>query len=78
MLEGQFTWDQLWAWYELISRGDGWGEGTNIRFAEPAPKENRIKLVSYPDKPLVIERIEERLSSLGVPREAVIFIDERE
>ena len=78
VLEGQFTWEQLWGWYKLIFEGGGLGEGTNIRFAEPVPKENRIKLISWPNMPLLTEKIEEGLLKLGVPREAVIFVNEVE
>ncbi len=78
VLEGQFTWEQLWGWYKLIFEGGGLGEGTNIRYAEPVPKENRIKLISWPNMPLLTEKIEEGLLKLGVPREAVIFVNEVE
>ena len=89
VLKGEYTWDQLLKWHRSIrahrseSIKDG-TDGINWGWVLLNPRNNRITINVLPPKgawtedSLFVRRIEEALTRLGVPREAVIFVNEWE
>lgn len=78
VLQGRYTWEQLVEWYELI-RGGAWHPGTNLRTKPLVTRYNRIELERrYGFDPLDTPKIEEELSRLGVPCDAVFLSEESE
>ena len=74
-LQGQYTWEQLQEWWRTILKGPWWGD----QGAFPCwvdPEQNRIAIqVKRSVDENVVEKTEQRLSKMGVPKEAVIFLD---
>ncbi len=89
VLKGEYTWDQLLKWHQSIrtlrseSIKDG-TDGINWGWVLLNPRNNRITINILPPKgawtedSLFVRRIEEALLKLGVPRKAVIFVNEWE
>ena len=78
VLKGQYTWEQLVEWHDLIRSG--------VEMPDPhpftlvlVPRNNRITIeIDRDDYDYVTATIEDEISRLGVPREAVIFVNEWE
>ena len=77
-IQGQFTWEQLQAWYRPIHDGR-WRRVTELQGAIPCDVEaklNRITIeVRRSVNEYVVEEVEKWLSEIGVPKEAVTLID---
>ncbi len=74
-VRGQYTWEQLQEWWRLILNGT-W-EGLAAFPCEVDPRLNRItfEVTGSANKSVAEEELEEWLSNLGVPKEAVILLD---
>ena len=74
-VQGQYTWEQLQGWWRLILDGNRW----EVPAALPCtvdPTRNRITIeVKRSVNENVVEEVEEWLSELSVPREAVTLMD---
>lgn len=86
VLKGEYTWDQLLKWHQLIEtyRYETIRDGTddiNWGWALLNPRNNRITINVLPPETALtgdgwfVRGIEEALLKLGVPREAVIFVN---
>ena len=89
VLKGEYTWDQLLKWHQSIQthRSESIKDGTvdiNWGWVLLNPRNNRITINVLPPKGAWTEdswfvgRIEEASLTLGIPREAVIFVNEWE
>ena len=75
-VQGQFTWEQLQEWYRVILDDSRWRTSLDAVPCDVESKLNRITIEvrrSYNEN--VVEEVEEWLSSIDVPREAVTLID---
>ena len=73
-VQGQFTWEQLLGWYKLLLDGSWW-EIRGTWLCDMDSTLNRITIeVQRNVNPNVVEEVEEWLSDVGVPKEAVTFI----
>ena len=74
VLQGQFTWEQLREWYDVIR--------SDVEMPDPRPffvdlnlRNNRITIkIADEDYDYATAMIEDELSRLGIPRNAVIFV----
>lgn len=89
VLKGEYTWDQLLEWHQSIQtyRPETIQDGTDdINWGQVLlnPRNNRITINVIPPKGVwtegvwFVRSIEDALLKLGVPREAVIFVNEYE
>ena len=76
--KGDYTWEHLVEWHDLIRSG--------VEMPDPrpftlvlVPRNNRITIeIDRDDYDYVTATIEDEISRLGIPREAVIFVNEWE
>ena len=73
-VQGQFTWEQLLGWYKLLLDGSWW-EIPGTWLCDMDSTLNRITIeVQRTVNPNVVEEVEEWLSDVGVPKEAVSLV----
>ena len=75
-VQGQFTWEQLQEWYRVILDDSRWRTSLDAVPCDVESKLNRITIEvrrSYNEN--VVQEVEEWLSSIDVPREAVTLYD---